>query len=62
VITQFYEDITVGDETETRGRTITETDVVKYSMISGTGTRCTRTRPSRRPRGRSAGEWLTACS
>jgi 3-hydroxybutyryl-CoA dehydratase len=35
MITDWYENISVGDTTETRGRTITEADVVNFAMISG---------------------------
>lgn len=31
----YYEDLTVGEEHESPGRTITETDVVAFSMFSG---------------------------
>lgn len=35
MINDWYENISVGDKTETRGRTITEADVVNFAMISG---------------------------
>ena len=35
MITKYFEDIAVGERTTSRGRTITETDVVNFAMFSG---------------------------
>ncbi|MGH9098628.1 MAG: MaoC/PaaZ C-terminal domain-containing protein, partial [Acidimicrobiales bacterium] len=35
MITDWYEHISLGDTTETQGRTITEADVVTFAMVSG---------------------------
>ena len=32
---RYYEDLQVGDECESPGRTITETDIVNFAAISG---------------------------
>jgi 3-hydroxybutyryl-CoA dehydratase len=35
VITDYFDEITVGDKHVTRGRTITETDIVNFAMFTG---------------------------
>ena len=58
----FFDDVEVGQEWESLGRTVTETDIVNFAGLSAaTSTRSTSTTSSPRRR-RSAGRSRTACS